>query len=86
MVKANVRQPDPYGHPDPNAVAELDGVVAQIWWTDQRGTITISFTGPGAGGSVRAMTPRAHFSDRVRRVLPSSRAQGIRVSVVTEVT
>jgi beta-lactamase superfamily II metal-dependent hydrolase len=32
---------------DPNALAELDGVSAQIWGTDQHGTITISFTDRG---------------------------------------
>ena len=40
-------QPNPYGHPNPNALAELDGVGAQIWRTDQHGTITISFTDQG---------------------------------------
>jgi competence protein ComEC len=40
-------QPNPYGHPDPNALAELDGVGAQIWRTDQHGTITIAFTDHG---------------------------------------
>jgi competence protein ComEC len=43
----SVGQPNPYGHPNPNALAELDGVGAQIWRTDQNGTITISFTGQG---------------------------------------
>jgi competence protein ComEC len=43
----SVGQPNPYGHPDPNAIAELDGVGAQIWRTDQHGTITISFTDRG---------------------------------------
>ena len=43
----SVGQPNPYGHPNPDALAELDGVGAQIWRTDQRGTITISFTGQG---------------------------------------
>ncbi len=40
-------QPNPYGHPNPNALAELSGVGAQIWRTDQHGTITISFTDQG---------------------------------------
>jgi competence protein ComEC len=40
-------QPNPYGHPDPNALAELDGVGALIWRTDQHGTITIAFTDHG---------------------------------------
>jgi competence protein ComEC len=43
----SVGQPNPYGHPNPNALAELDGVGAQIWRTDQHGTITISFTDQG---------------------------------------
>ena len=43
----SVGQPNPYGHPDPNALAELDQVGAQIWRTDQHGTITIAFTGQG---------------------------------------
>jgi competence protein ComEC len=40
-------QPNPYGHPNPNALSELDGVGAQIWRTDQHGTITIAFTDQG---------------------------------------
>ena len=40
-------QPNPYGHPNPNALAELDGVGAQIWRTDQHGTITVTFTDQG---------------------------------------
>ena len=43
----SVGQPNPYGHPNPNALAELDGVGAQIWRTDQHGTITIAFTDQG---------------------------------------
>jgi competence protein ComEC len=43
----SVGQPNPYGHPNPNALADLDGVGAQIWRTDQHGTITISFTDRG---------------------------------------
>jgi competence protein ComEC len=43
----SVGQPNPYGHPNPNALAELDGVGAQIWRTDQHGTITITFTDQG---------------------------------------
>jgi hypothetical protein len=46
-VKAAFGQPNPYGHPNPNALAELSGVGAQIWRTDQHGTITISFTEQG---------------------------------------
>src|SRR5437870_3582425 len=42
--------------------------------------------GSGAGRSVRAMRPRAYFSDHVRRVPPGSTAQGRGISVVTEVT
>jgi beta-lactamase superfamily II metal-dependent hydrolase len=40
-------QPNPYGHPNPNALAELDGVGAQTWRTDEHGTITITFTDQG---------------------------------------
>jgi beta-lactamase superfamily II metal-dependent hydrolase len=40
-------QPNRYGHPNPNALAELDGVGAQTWRTDQHGTITITFTDQG---------------------------------------
>jgi len=36
------------GHPNPNALAELDGVGAEIWRTDQHGTTTIAFTDQGA--------------------------------------
>jgi len=43
----SVGQPNPYGHPNPNALGELDQVGAQIWRTDQHGTITITFTGQG---------------------------------------
>ena len=44
---ATFGQPNPFGHPNPNALAELDGVGAQIWRTDQHGTITITFTDRG---------------------------------------
>jgi competence protein ComEC len=47
IAVVSVGQPNPYGHPDPNALAELDGVGAQIWRTDQHGTITIAFTDAG---------------------------------------
>jgi len=40
-------EPNPYGQPNANALADLDGVGAQIWRTDQHGTITITFTGQG---------------------------------------
>jgi len=43
----SVGQPNPYGHPNPNALAELSGAGAQIWRTDQHGTITITFTDQG---------------------------------------
>jgi len=45
--KSSFGQPNPYGHPNANALAELGGVGAQIWRTDQHGTITITFTGQG---------------------------------------
>jgi beta-lactamase superfamily II metal-dependent hydrolase len=38
----------PRGHPTANALAELDGVGAQVWRTDRHGTITISFAGRGS--------------------------------------
>jgi competence protein ComEC len=43
----SVGQPNPFGHPNPNALAQLDGVGAQVWRTDQHGTITIRFTDQG---------------------------------------
>jgi beta-lactamase superfamily II metal-dependent hydrolase len=49
VVIRHFRSAEPYGHPNPNpnALAELDGVGAQIWRTDQHGTITISLTDQG---------------------------------------
>jgi competence protein ComEC len=47
VVIVELRAANPYGHPTPNALAELDGVGAQVWRTDQHGTITISFTDQG---------------------------------------
>ena len=44
---SSLGQPNPYDHPNPNALADLDGVGAQIWRTDQQGTITITFTDQG---------------------------------------
>jgi competence protein ComEC len=43
----SVGQPNPYGHPDPNALAMLSGVGAQVWRTDEHGTITVTFDGQG---------------------------------------
>jgi hypothetical protein len=47
VVIRHLRSAHPYGHPDPNALAELDGVGAQIWRTDQYERITITFTDQG---------------------------------------
>ena len=43
----SVGQPNPYCHPDPNALATLADVGAQIWRTDEHGTITVTFEGQG---------------------------------------
>jgi hypothetical protein len=40
-------QPNPYGHPDPNALAEAEATGAEIWRTDEHGTLTISWDAAG---------------------------------------
>jgi competence protein ComEC len=43
----SVGQPNPYGHPDPNALATLNAVGASVWRTDEHGTITVTFEQQG---------------------------------------
>jgi len=43
----SVGQPNPYGHPDPNALATLTAAGAAVWRTDQHGTITVTFEQQG---------------------------------------
>ncbi len=47
IAVVSVGQPNPYGHPDPDALAVLYGVGAQVWRTDEHGTITVAFDGQG---------------------------------------
>jgi hypothetical protein len=65
-------QPNPYGHPDPNALAELDGVGAQVWRTDLHGTITISFTDQGSVVASERRIDRRPSSGRIRGGLVAS--------------
>jgi len=43
----SVGQPNPYGHPDPNALATLTAAGAAVWRTDEHGTITVTFEQQG---------------------------------------
>ena len=47
IAVVSVGQPNPYGHPDPNALATLAAVGAQVWRTDEHGTITVTFEQQG---------------------------------------
>jgi competence protein ComEC len=39
----SVGQPNPYGHPTPETLAELRATSTQIWRTDQHGDVTVTF-------------------------------------------
>jgi competence protein ComEC len=43
VVAISVGQPNPYGHPDPAALAEVAVTGADIWRTDEHGTLTITW-------------------------------------------
>jgi competence protein ComEC len=43
----SVGQPNPYGHPTPETLAELRATGTDIWRTDQHGDITVTFGGQG---------------------------------------
>jgi competence protein ComEC len=47
VIAISVGQPNPYGHPDPNAMAEAAATGAEIWRTDEHGTLTITWTPAG---------------------------------------
>jgi competence protein ComEC len=47
VVAISVGQPNPYGHPDPTALAEAEGTGADIWRTDAHGTLTITWDASG---------------------------------------
>jgi competence protein ComEC len=47
VIAVSVGQPNPYGHPDPNAMAEAAATGADIWRTDEHGTLTITWTPAG---------------------------------------
>ena len=46
-IVISVGQPNPYGHPNPNALAEAEVTGAEIWRTDQHGTLTITWDEQG---------------------------------------
>jgi competence protein ComEC len=47
VVAISVGQPNPYGHPNPNALAEAEATGAAIWRTDEHGTLTITWDDQG---------------------------------------
>jgi competence protein ComEC len=47
VVAISVGQPNPYGHPNPNALAEAEATGADIWRTDEHGTLTITWDDQG---------------------------------------
>jgi competence protein ComEC len=47
VIPISVGQPNPYGHPDPVALDEAAATGAQIWRTDEHGTITITWDTQG---------------------------------------
>jgi competence protein ComEC len=47
VVAISVGQPNPYGHPDPTALAEIAPTGADVWRTDEHGTVTITWTPEG---------------------------------------
>ncbi|HEX3299405.1 MAG TPA: DNA internalization-related competence protein ComEC/Rec2 [Actinomycetota bacterium] len=47
VVAISVGQPNPYGHPNPNALAEAASTGADIWRTDEHGTLTITWDEEG---------------------------------------
>jgi competence protein ComEC len=47
VVAISVGQPNPYGHPDPTALAEAEATGAAVWRTDEHGTLTITWDARG---------------------------------------
>jgi competence protein ComEC len=47
VVVVSVGQPNPYGHPDPTAMAAAEATGADIWRTDEHGTLTITWDANG---------------------------------------
>jgi len=47
VVAISVGQPNPYGHPNPTALAEAESTGAEIWRTDEHGTLTITWDEQG---------------------------------------
>src|SRR3954451_19683302 len=47
VVAISVGQPNPYGHPNPTALAEAEATGADIWRTDEHGTLTITWDDKG---------------------------------------
>jgi competence protein ComEC len=43
----SVGQPNPYGHPTPETLAELRATGTDIWRTDQHGDVTVTFGSQG---------------------------------------
>jgi competence protein ComEC len=43
LVAISVGQPNPYGHPNPTAMAEIAVTGADVWRTDQHGTVTVTW-------------------------------------------
>ena len=47
VIAISVGQPNPYGHPNPNALAEAEATGADIWRTDEHGSLTITWDANG---------------------------------------
>jgi competence protein ComEC len=47
VIAISVGQPNPYGHPNPTALAEAQVTGAEIWRTDEHGTLTITWDTEG---------------------------------------
>jgi competence protein ComEC len=47
VIAISLGWPNPYGHPDPNALAAAEATGAEIWRTDEHGTLTITWNGAG---------------------------------------
>jgi beta-lactamase superfamily II metal-dependent hydrolase len=46
-VEPDIGEPNPYGHPNPTALAEAAVTGADIWRTDEHGTLTITWDANG---------------------------------------
>ncbi len=47
VIAISVGQPNPYGHPNPVALAEAEATGADIWRTDEHGTLTVTWDANG---------------------------------------